>query len=115
MLQLKEKYEKEVIPAMKKKFGYKSLMAAPKIKKVVVNVGMGKILESVDPSKRENIIKDISLNLALICGQKPVVTKARKAIAGFKIREGSPVGIKVILRKDRMYDFFHFYKLKIKS
>ncbi|HOA47649.1 MAG TPA: 50S ribosomal protein L5 [Candidatus Paceibacterota bacterium] len=105
MLSLKEKYNKEVIPLMVKKFGYKSIMAVPKIKKVAVNVGIGKILESVDPSKRENIIKDISSNLALICGQKPVVTKARKAIAGFKIREGSPVGIKVVLRKDRMYDF----------
>ena len=89
MIPLKEKYEKEVIPKMKEKYGYKSIMAVPKITKVVVNVGIGKTLESVDPSKRENIIKDVSSDLALICGQRPVVTRARKAIAGFKIREGS--------------------------
>ena len=105
MIPLKEKYEKEVIPKMKEKYGYKSIMAVPKITKVVVNVGIGKTLESVDPSKRENIIKDVSSDLALICGQRPVVTRARKAIAGFKIREGSPIGVKVTLRKNRMYDF----------
>ncbi len=104
-MQLQEKYKKEVIPEMKEKFGYKSVMAVPKITKVVVNVGVGKVLESVDPSKRENLLESISSDLALICGQKPIITKAKKAISGFKIRKGSSVGLKVTLRRKRMYDF----------
>jgi large subunit ribosomal protein L5 len=105
MLRLKEKYQKEITPAMMEKFGYKSVMAVPEIKKVVINVGIGKILENVEPKKQESIIKDISSELALVCGQKPVVTRAKKAISGFKLKKGSPVGIKVTLRKNRMYDF----------
>lgn len=105
MLRLKEKYEKEVVPKMKEKFGYKSVMAVPRITKVVVNVGVGKILESADPSKRENLLENISSDLALICSQKPIVTKAKKAISAFKTRKGSPVGLKVTLRRQRMYDF----------
>jgi len=102
---IKEKYEKEVIPKMMKKFSYKNVMAVPKIEKVVVNTGIGKILGIADPSKRPEIIKNISSDLALICGQKPVLIKAKNAIAGFKIRKGAPVGIKVVLRGNIMYDF----------
>lgn len=102
---LKEKYQKEVIPEMKKKFGYKSIFAVPRIEKVAINLGIGKILNNTDPSAREKVIEDISSDLALIAGQKPVLVKSKKAIAAFKIRKGSPVGLKVILRKSRMFDF----------
>jgi len=102
---LKEKYEKEVVPAMMKKFGYKSKMAVPKIEKVVVNVGFGKMVAQKTPKEREKIINEITNTLALICGQKPVVTKARKSISGFKVRKGMIIGAKVTLRRKRMYDF----------
>lgn len=102
---LKEKYEKEVVITMKEKFGYKKNLAVPKIEKVVLNVGIGKILNNTDPSNKEKIIENISSEIALICGQKPILTKNKKAIAGFKIRKGSPAGLKVTLRKKRMYDF----------
>jgi large subunit ribosomal protein L5 len=84
---------------MKKKFGYKSVMAAPRIKKVVVNVGIGKIVK--DNDKIEEIVKSITA----ITGQKPVKTKAHKAISGFKIREGMEIGVKVTLRGARMWNF----------
>lgn len=102
---LKEKYKKEVIPKMKKLFGYKSDMAVPKIEKVVLNTGIGKILNGTDPSKKEALIKSISQDLALISGQKPILTTAKKAVAGFKIRKGSPVGFKITLRKNRAFEF----------
>lgn len=105
MLPLKEKYKTEVAPKMKEKFEYKSTMAVPKIKKVVVNVGVGKILENVDPSKRESLLNSIVSDVSIICGQKPIITAAKKAISTFKIRKGSPVGVKVTLRRDKMYDF----------
>lgn len=105
MMNLKEKYKKEVIPAMMKKFGYKNAMAVPKIEKAIVNFGIGKILESADPSKKKSITESFLSDFSLICGQKPVLTKAKQSIAGFKIRKGSTVGIKVSLRKNRMYDF----------
>ena len=96
---LKEKYQKEVVPAMKQKFGYKNDLAVPKIGKVVVNIGTGAY------SKDEKAQEEISRDLALITGQKPVVTLAKKAISAFKIRQGLPVGLKVTLRGRRMYDF----------
>ncbi len=99
MLNLREKYKKEVIPAMRERFGYKNDLAVPKIEKVVVNAGIGKFLK--DEKAQETIIND----LAKITGQKPVYTLARKAISGFKIRKGMKVGLKVTLRKKRMYDF----------
>lgn len=102
---LKEKYKKEVAPKMRKLFGYKSDMAVPKIKKVVLNTGIGKVLGSLDPSKGEVLINSISRDLALISGQKPILTRAKKAVAGFKIRKGSPVGLKVTLGKNRAQDF----------
>ncbi len=97
---MKEKYLKEVLPEMKKEFGYKNDLATPRIERVVVNVGVGRILRE-DGNRLDKIIEDISL----ITGQKPVVTKARQSIAGFKLREGMPMGVTVTLRKNRMYEF----------
>jgi len=99
IIPVKDKYNKTVQAEMKKKFGYKSVMAVPRIKKVVVNVGIGKIIKETD--KVEEILNSITA----ITGQKPVKTKARKAISGFKIREGMEVGIKVTLRGARMWQF----------
>ena len=103
MEKLREQYEKEVIPALIKKFNYKSIMEVPKIDKIVINIGLGDVKEN--PKSLENAMKD----LAQITGQQPVITKARKSIAAFKLREGVNVGCKVTLRSDKMYDFV--YKL----
>lgn len=103
MEKLREQYEKEVIPALIKKFNYKSIMEVPKIDKIVINIGLGDVKEN--PKSLENAMKD----LAQITGQQPVITKARKSIAAFKLREGVNVGCKVTLRADKMYDFA--YKL----
>lgn len=100
---LKEQYEKEIIPAMMKKFNYKSVMQVPKLEKIVINIGLGDTKDN--PKSLENAINDV----AIITGQKPIVTKAKKAIAAFKIREGINMGCKVTLRKGKMYDFA--YKL----
>ncbi len=100
---LREQYEKEVVPALMKKFGYKSIMQVPKLEKIVLNIGLGDIKEN--PKALEKAMKD----LTIITGQKPVVTKAKKAIAAFKLREGANIGTKVTLRTDKMYDFA--YKL----
>ena len=99
MLRLKEKYQKQIIDQLKTEFGYKNNLAVPKVEKVVVNVGLGKVME--DEKAKENIMKD----LTMICGQKPAWRQAKKAIAGFKIRQGSIVGLAVTLRGQRMYDF----------
>ena len=99
MEKLREKYEKEVIPALMKKFNYKSVMQVPKLDKIVLNVGLGDIKDN--PKSLENAMND----LMQITGQKPVVTKAKKSIAGFKIREGMEIGCKVSLRSTKMYDF----------
>ena len=99
MASLKDFYVSDVAPALMKKFGYKSVMQIPKLDKVIINVGAG---EAKDNAKvLESAVKEI----ALIAGQRPVVTKARKSIANFKVREGMPVGAKVTLRGDRMYTF----------
>lgn len=103
MEKLKEQYQKEVVPALMKKFNYKSVMEVPKLEKIVLNVGLGDIREN--PKALENTINDLSI----ITGQKPVVTKARKSIAAFKIREGVNMGCKVTLRSTKMYEFA--YKL----
>ena len=100
---LREQYEKEVVPALMKKFGYKSVMQVPKLDKVVINIGLGDTREN--PKALENAINDLSQ----ITGQKPIVTKAKKSIAAFKLREGVDIGCKVTLRQDKMYDFV--YKL----
>lgn len=94
-----EKYRKEALPQIKKEFGYKNDMEAPKIMKVVINSGIGKI--SKDAKATEHVINDITL----IAGQKPIVTKATKSISAFKVREGMPMGVKVTLRGERMYNF----------
>jgi len=100
---LKEQYVKDVIPALMKKFNYKSVMEVPKLEKIVINVGLGDIKDN--PKSLENAINDIKL----ITGQTPIITKAKKAIAAFKIREGVNMGCKVTLRSGKMYDFA--YKL----
>ena len=100
---LKEQYEKEVVPALTKKFEYKSTMQVPKLDKIVINIGLGDTREN--PKALENAMKE----LAQITGQKPIITKAKKSIAAFKIREGQDLGCKVTLRSDKMYDFA--YKL----
>ena len=103
MEQLRETYKNEIIPAMMKKFEYKSVMQVPKLEKIVINIGLGDTKDN--PKALDNAINDLSL----ITGQKPVITKAKKSIAAFKIREGADMGCKVTLRQDKMYDFA--YKL----
>ncbi len=99
MNRLKEKYQNEIADAMQKKFGYKNVMQIPKLDKIVINMGVG---EAKDNAKAlEGALKDMEI----ISGQKPVITKAKKSIANFKIREGMNLGCKVTLRGDKMYDF----------
>jgi large subunit ribosomal protein L5 len=105
MLHLKDKYNKEVIPKMMEKFGYKNAMVVPKIEKVVVNTGFGRLISGKTSQEQKKIFNSILGDLSLIVGQKIVLTKARKSISGFKVREGMPVGAKVTLRKKRMNDF----------
>ena len=99
MNRLKERYIKEVTPALVEKFNYTSVMQTPKVDKIVVNMGVG---DAVTNAK--NLDKAVE-ELALITGQKPIITKARKSIAGFRLREGMPIGCKVTLRGERMYEF----------
>lgn len=96
---LKDKYLNEVMPSLQEQFKYTNVMAIPKLDKVVINIGLGEVTQN--PKALDAAIND----LTLITGQKPVVTKAKKSIAGFKLREGMPVGVKVTLRGDRMYEF----------
>ena len=99
MSRLKEQYQNEIVKAMIEKFGYKNIMQVPKLNKIVINMGVG---EAKDNSKvLDSAVKD----LEIIAGQKAVVTKAKKSIANFKIREGLPIGCKVTLRGEKMYDF----------
>ncbi len=99
MARLKELYEKEIKKNLKKKLGYKNNMAIPKIEKISINMGVGEA--SQDKGKIDGAVND----LKLISGQQPVITKARKSVAGFKLREGVNVGVKVTLRKQKMYEF----------
>ncbi len=99
MSRLKDKYNNEVVPALIKEFGYTSAMAVPKIKKVVLNMGMGEAIFNI------KVLDKAVEELTLIAGQKAVIRKAKKSIAGFKLREGMPIGCSVTLRRDRMYDF----------
>lgn len=96
---LKEKYMNEVVPALMEKFQYSNVMEVPKIEKVVINMGVGEAKEN--PKLLESAVEELSL----ISGQKPIVTKAKKSIANFKVREGMPVGTKVTLRGEKAYDF----------
>ena len=99
MARLKDKYFAEIAPAMQEKFGYSNVMAIPKLDKIIINIGLGEAVDN--PKALDGAVEDITL----IAGQKPVITRAKKSIAGFKIREGMPIGVKVTLRGDRMYEF----------
>jgi len=99
MNRLKDKYLREVVPALMKEFGYTNVMAVPKISKVVVNMGLGEATQNV------KIVDVAADELGRIAGQKPVVTRARKSIAQFKVREGMPIGAMVTLRGQRMFEF----------
>jgi large subunit ribosomal protein L5 len=96
---LKERYQNEVVPALVKEFSYKNVMQVPRLQKVVVNVGAGEALQNV------KALDAISQDLMVITGQKPIITRAKKSVAAFKLREGNPIGVKVTLRGPRMYDF----------
>lgn len=99
MNRLKEKYIKEIIPSMRSEFKYSSVMQTPKVEKIVINAGIGKI------TKEKQKIDEAEKQISLISGQKPIIAKAKKSISGFKIRAGMPVGLKATLRGERMYDF----------
>jgi large subunit ribosomal protein L5 len=99
MSRLKERYDKEVAPALKKEFGYSNVMAIPKIQKIVVNMGLG------EATQNAKIVDTGADEVARITGQKPVATRAKKSIAQFKVRQGMPIGSMVTLRGDRMWDF----------
>ena len=99
-MNLKDKYTKEIAPSLKEKLGYKSVMEVPRLEKITINMGVGEA--SNDKGVLENAVRD----LESIAGQKPVITKARKAVSSFKIREQYPIGCKVTLRGNKMYDFF---------
>ena len=96
---LREKYDQEVFKAMQEKFQYKNVMEVPKLVKITINMGLGEAKEN------QKILESAVAEMALIAGQKPVITKAKKSIANFKVRQGMPVGAKVTLRGDRMYEF----------
>jgi large subunit ribosomal protein L5 len=96
---LKEKFLNEITPALVQKFGYSSVMQVPKVEKVVINMGVGEAAGNI------KVLDSAVADLQLITGQKPVITRAKKSIAGFKLREGMPIGVKVTLRGDRMYHF----------
>ena len=99
MANLLENYREEIVPAMMERFAYDSVMQVPRVEKVVVNVGLGEALQN------PKAIEAASGDMAKITGQKPVITRARKSIANFKVREGNPIGVKVTLRRERMWSF----------
>lgn len=100
MTRLKERYNKEVISVLTKRFGYKNKMQVPKLEKIVINIGLGEAIQN------PKIIDSAVSELARIAGQRPVITKAKKSISNFKLRQGMPIGCIVTLRKERMYEFF---------
>lgn len=97
---LKEKYYKEIIPALMKKFNYKNVMEVPKVEKIVVHVTLGEAIQNI------KILDAAERQIAQITGQKPLITKAKKPLAAFKLKKGMPIGCKVTLRRERMYEFF---------
>ena len=97
---LREKYEKEAVPQLMKRFGYKNIMQAPKLDRIVINMGLGEAIQNI------KILDSAVEEISLITGQRPIITKARKSIAQFKLRKGMPIGCMVTLRRDRMYEFF---------
>ncbi|MBF0301464.1 MAG: 50S ribosomal protein L5 [Desulfamplus sp.] len=98
-MSLKDTYEKDVIPELKKNFGYQNMMQIPMLEKIVLNIGLGEAIKNV------KLLDSAVADLALIAGQRPVITKARKSIAAFKLREGMPIGCMVTLRREKMYNF----------
>jgi len=100
MSRLKERYRKEVIPALMKLCGYKNIMQVPRLDKIVLNIGLGEAIQNA------KALEAAERDLAAISGQRPVTTRARKSIASFRLRTGMPIGLKVTLRGERMYDFF---------
>ena len=100
MTTLKEKYTNEVVPQLKEAFGYKNVCEIPKLEKIVLNMGLGEAV------RNPKIVESAAEELALIAGQKPVITRAKKPIANFKLRADLPIGCKVTLRREKMYDFF---------
>ncbi len=105
-IDLKKQYQKEIRPKLQKEFEEKNILAVPSIKKVVINVGVGKILNNASSSKNaDDLLNEIKKDISLITGQWPKETKAKKSIASFKIREGQTVGLMVTLRDQKMYDF----------
>jgi len=103
MSQLRVKYEKEIVPTLMETFNYKNIMQVPKLEKIVLNMGLGEAIHNI------KILDSAVAELQMIAGQKPVITRSKRAIAAFKLRAGLPIGCMVTLRKDRMYDFY--YKL----
>ena len=103
MSRLREKYGREIVPALIKEFGYRNIMEVPRLFKVVLNMGVGEAINNI------KVLDSAVDELAVITAQRPVITRARRSIAGFKLREGMPIGCMVTLRRNRMYDFF--YKL----
>ena len=99
MPRLKDRYRREVVPALMEEFGYRNVMEVPRLQKIVVNVGLGEALQDV------KALDAAARDIATITSQKPIITRAKKSIAGFKLREGNPIGVKVTLRGNRMYDF----------
>jgi large subunit ribosomal protein L5 len=101
MAKLKEVYQERVVPALMKRFGYENRMEVPKLDKIVINMGLGEAIQNI------KILDSAVQELSQITGQKPVITKAKKSIAQFKLRTGMPIGCMVTLRKERMYEFFN--------
>jgi large subunit ribosomal protein L5 len=99
MARLKDFYKEECVPAMMQEFRYKSSMQVPRLKKIIINIGLGEATQNI------KILDSASAELATIAGQKPVITRARKSIAAFKLREGMPIGCMVTLRRDKMFEF----------
>lgn len=100
MARLKDFYMKEIMPALMKEFNYRNPMEVPKLEKIVINMGLGEAIQNI------KLLDSATSELSLIIGQKPIITRAKKSIASFKLREGVPIGCMVTLRKERMYEFF---------
>ncbi|MCX5836626.1 MAG: 50S ribosomal protein L5 [Deltaproteobacteria bacterium] len=100
MARLKEYYLKEVVPALKKEFNYRNRMEIPRLEKIVVNMGLGEAIQNI------KILDSAVIELSMIVGQRPVITKAKKSIATFKLRQGMSIGCQVTLRREKMYEFF---------
>ena len=101
MAKFKETYQQKVIPALMKRFNYKNVMQVPRLDKIVINMGLGEAIQNI------KILESAAQEMTTITGQKPVITKAKKSIAQFKLRKGVPIGCMVTLRKERMYEFFN--------